>query len=141
VTASYEIRWEDKGPDSNAQITLSARGPSGSQFEIKSGISEDDEENKFQWNMSQDPKIQKDTPYHIVGSISDESHPSVKDKSPGTIKIISPPVADFDYTVDKEHIRFTDKSTGAPTSWQWDFGDGDDSYERNPTHTYQKFGR
>jgi len=143
VTASYEIRWEDKDPDSNAQITLYAQGPSGSPFEIQAGISEDDEENKFQWNMSQDPNVQKDTPYHIVGEISDGYHPSVEDESPGTIKIISPPVADFDYTVDKEHktVRFTDNSTGAPTSWQWDFGDGYDSYERNPTHTYQKFGR
>jgi PKD repeat protein len=33
-------------------------------------------------------------------------------------------------------ILFTDESTGAPTSWSWDFGDGGTSTEQNPTYTY-----
>jgi parallel beta-helix repeat protein len=33
-------------------------------------------------------------------------------------------------------IKFTDTSTGNPTSWYWDFGDGSTSTEKNPTHTY-----
>lgn len=33
-------------------------------------------------------------------------------------------------------IAFTDTSTGMPTSWSWDFGDGATSVERNPIHTY-----
>ena len=37
-------------------------------------------------------------------------------------------------------VAFTDKSTGVPTSWNWNFGDGTSSTEKNPTHTYSKPG-
>jgi formylglycine-generating enzyme required for sulfatase activity/PKD repeat protein len=33
-------------------------------------------------------------------------------------------------------VAFTDQSTGDITSWLWDFGDGDESVERSPGHTY-----
>lgn len=33
-------------------------------------------------------------------------------------------------------INFTDLSSGNPTSWFWDFGDGNFSFEQNPTHNY-----
>ena len=38
------------------------------------------------------------------------------------------------------NVKFTDKSTGAPTSWFWDFGDGTNSTEQNPEHTYSTEG-
>nr|WP_172635214.1 disaggregatase related repeat-containing protein [Methanomethylovorans hollandica] len=37
-------------------------------------------------------------------------------------------------------VKFTDTSTGSPTSWLWDFGDGNTSTEQNPTYTYYKSG-
>lgn len=33
-------------------------------------------------------------------------------------------------------VQFTDTSAGAPRSWQWTFGDGASSTDRNPTHAY-----
>ncbi len=33
-------------------------------------------------------------------------------------------------------VQFFDDSTGTPTAWLWDFGDGATSTEQNPTHTY-----
>jgi PKD repeat protein len=33
-------------------------------------------------------------------------------------------------------VQFTDTSTGSPTSWSWDFGDGGASTAQNPTHTF-----
>lgn len=37
-------------------------------------------------------------------------------------------------------VAFTDASTGQPTSWAWDFGNGQTSTEQNPTVTYPAAG-
>ncbi|HEY3362845.1 MAG TPA: PKD domain-containing protein [Methanosarcina sp.] len=37
-------------------------------------------------------------------------------------------------------VQFTDKSTGVPTSWKWNFGDGNTSTEQNPVHIYSAAG-
>ncbi len=57
-----------------------------------------------------------------------------------------PPVARF--TIDpttgintSTDVEFTDTSTGAPTSWHWDFGDGKSPSElQNPTHRFTSTG-
>ncbi len=42
------------------------------------------------------------------------------------------------------HVQFTDQSTTGPgttnNSWFWDFGDGTQSNQQNPTHTYTESG-
>jgi PKD repeat protein len=38
-------------------------------------------------------------------------------------------------------VRFTDLSDGSPSSWFWEFGDGDTSTAKNPTHIYTQSGR
>jgi PKD repeat protein len=37
-------------------------------------------------------------------------------------------------------VTFSDLSTGSPTNWSWDFGDGGTSNEQNPIHTYNTYG-
>jgi PKD repeat protein len=37
-------------------------------------------------------------------------------------------------------VQFTDRSTGNPTMWSWDFGDGGTDSVANPVHTYAKAG-
>ncbi|MEO1449240.1 MAG: PKD domain-containing protein, partial [Bacteroidota bacterium] len=37
-------------------------------------------------------------------------------------------------------VTFNDQSSGNPTSWYWDFGDGNTSTDQNPTHTYLSLG-
>ncbi len=39
------------------------------------------------------------------------------------------------------NVRFTDRSTGSPILWDWDFGDGNSSSEQNPGHTFTTAGR
>jgi hypothetical protein len=54
------------------------------------------------------------------------------------------PTASFSFTPAHprpgDEVRFSDESTGEPTSWQWDFGDGQTSQQQNPSHTYTTSG-
>jgi PKD repeat protein len=46
------------------------------------------------------------------------------------------PTAAFTNTANSLAVSFTDGTLGAPTSWFWDFGDGNTATTQNPTHTY-----
>jgi PKD repeat protein len=57
------------------------------------------------------------------------------------VGIQRPPRASFTFQRAGLVVTFTDTSTGGPTSWQWDFGDGTPtSNQRNPIHTYSGAG-
>lgn len=60
------------------------------------------------------------------------------------IYLTPPSVADFNYTPlnpkINDTIRFYDKSTDNIVYRQWDFGDGNISNEKNPSHLYKKRG-
>lgn len=50
------------------------------------------------------------------------------------------PVASFGYVSSGLGVIFGDQSTGSPTSWSWDFGDGATSTAQNPGHVYAAAG-
>jgi len=62
----------------------------------------------------------------------------------GFIRVYAAPAANFtsDVTAGKSplSVTFTDQSTGFPTSWLWEFGDGITSTAQNPTHTFSTTG-
>ncbi|MDD4150231.1 MAG: PKD domain-containing protein, partial [Bacteroidales bacterium] len=57
-----------------------------------------------------------------------------------------PHVPEADFTADiteaceQLEVQFTDQSLHNPTSWYWDFGDGESSIEQNPIHLYSAQG-
>ncbi len=61
----------------------------------------------------------------------------------GIIPHSAAPLADFSASAAVSctgSVNFTDNSTGVPTSWSWDFGDGQTSSQQNPSHTYANNG-
>ncbi|MBN1431742.1 MAG: PKD domain-containing protein [Methanomicrobiaceae archaeon] len=78
-----------------------------------------------------------------VSNAAGSSQKTVED----LILVISPPPPDAEFSgtpVDGSRpltVSFTDLSTGTPTSWLWDFGDGGTSTDQNPNHVYTVRGR
>jgi len=60
------------------------------------------------------------------------------------VQILSKPIANFSSNSPQcigTPIQFTDLSTGNPTAWQWDFGDGiGTSTAQNPSYSYSQAG-
>uniref|UniRef100_UPI000AF80FF0 NosD domain-containing protein n=1 Tax=Methanosarcina horonobensis TaxID=418008 RepID=UPI000AF80FF0 len=86
-----------------------------------------------------------DTPYVLPDNLGADNYPLMQPfenyfggsgpVAPVAAFAASPISGDVPLTV-----SFTDESTGSPTSWFWDFGDGANSTEQNPSHTYASAG-
>ena len=50
------------------------------------------------------------------------------------------PIAYFGFSKDGSTIKFINNSLNSPTLFEWDFGDGNKSTEKNPIHTYIELG-
>lgn len=81
------------------------------------------------------------TPYLFSGVISSPSvlEPYISNTD-YLFQVSGIPVASFSFAPGipavGQPIAFQDTSTGGPTSWTWDFGDGTTSMDQNPSHAY-----
>jgi len=110
---------------------------------------------RFQWSFGDGDTSIENNPEHIYSAPGTYTvtltvwNTSTLYSTSGTITItvIDPallPAAEFSADVTSGEapvtVTFTDASTGAPTSWFWDFGDGTTSTSQNPSHTYSPPG-
>ncbi|MEM1449260.1 MAG: PKD domain-containing protein [Planctomycetota bacterium] len=56
------------------------------------------------------------------------------------IDVLPPSGANFTFSDQGLRVDFMDQSSGNPSSWSWDFGDGGTSMQQNPQHTYADNG-
>lgn len=93
----------------------------------------------FEWNTTDEEVGQ-----HSIKAIAiDNIGASASDEISITLNGI-PPIAEFEViqpTIGQgKSITFTNQSLNDPTSYKWDFGDGNSSILKNPTHTYTSVG-
>jgi PKD repeat protein len=93
----------------------------------------------YSWLIPNSPSIQ------CLVKISDALNLDIFDKSDAVYTIIHPaPTANFEASpligLRPLTVNFTDLSTGDINTWQWKFGDGSESNQRNPEYVYNKSG-
>ncbi|MDI9634062.1 MAG: PKD domain-containing protein [Methanolinea sp.] len=100
------------------------------------------------WNFGDGSISTQQNPYHLytkpgtynVTLAVRNSAGSNSVTKTGYITVRALPVADFSANRTSGAaplvVKFTDQSTGGPTAWTWTFGDGSESTEQNPVHTY-----
>lgn len=104
--------------------------------------------NKFRWDFGDKGSSQEKDPNHIY---KDEDTYEVKldvfdgkVTATGTVRILKNFTGKPDFLWDyagPNAVQFTGQSSEEPQSWEWDFGDGSTSRERNPIHTYKYPGK
>ncbi|MFC2084591.1 Ser-Thr-rich GPI-anchored membrane family protein [Bacteroidota bacterium] len=94
----------------------------------------------FTWVIPEDVTSGQDYRIKITSTI-DESVYAFSNQ----FRIVVPPVADFEasptFGIRPLEVQFYDLSTGDITGWTWDFGDGNQSSNQNPVHTYLNPGQ
>lgn len=102
----------------------------------------------WEWDFGDGDGINRQNPGHTY-AVAGTYTVSLTVTSPGgqstkrkfvTVEAGEPLLADFSYTANGRNVIFSDTSVGTPVSWEWDFGDGTGSTQRNPRHTYRQTG-
>jgi len=106
----------------------------------------------WSWNFGDGETSAEQSPVHTyeengvytVSLAAANANGEDKETKIAYITVRKGPVADFvvDERIGKAPfiVKFQDTSKGAPTKWFWEFGDGSESNEQNPTHIYLREG-
>jgi len=107
------------------------------------------------WDFGDDTNATEQNPVHIYTSAGKYTVSLTTSNAGGsstktrigyiTVKGTPPPTANFygkpTYGKAPLTVKFTDTSTGSPTGWFWDFGDGSDDTVQHPVHSYASAGK
>ncbi|HWQ47583.1 MAG TPA: PKD domain-containing protein [Methanosarcina sp.] len=108
---------------------------------------------KWKWNFGDGTTSTVQNPTHKYSKVGSYTVKLTATNAEGSntatkteyIKVVTKPVAAFSAkpTSGKAPltVAFTDKSTGIPTKWKWNFGDGKTSTVQNPKHQYLQEGK
>lgn len=132
------------------RISWDANVPTGTSVRVRVRSSED-QESWSSWEGAGNGLDLGSTPagryLEIQASLhvtSGEDLPKLKELTVAPAEIVEAPVAAFSWSpttpAPGQAVAFSDESTGAPTSWSWDFGDGGTSDAQNPSHSFTDAG-
>jgi PKD repeat protein len=96
------------------------------------------------WKAVWDARAAAPGPYAIAATATNIAAEIATDSVNVTLATSGGPLAAF-FAFDWSNCtlltcEFLDASSGGPTSWLWNFGDGNTSTQQNPTHTYSTWG-
>src|SRR5690606_10307152 len=80
--------------------------------------------------------------FNVTLTVANEAGPATVSKDVvTTAPVPNAPTSAFTFAAQDLTVQFTDMSTGDGISaWRWEFGDGSESTDRNPSHTYAEAG-
>ena len=133
-----EFTWDPKNPVEGEQVVLtdlSTGGPDAWSWDFGDGSSSD----------LQDPTHIWETPGQYPVTLTIWRGQDFSTQVTHTIVIGDQTMnAEFSWEpmdpVVGEEVLFSDLSTGMPDQWYWNFGDGFDSEEQNPSHVFEASG-
>ncbi|AKJ39676.1 DUF3344 domain-containing protein [Methanosarcina barkeri] len=148
ITAEYKT-------SSNKPVAAFSASPTSGKVPLKVTFTDKSTgtPTKWKWNFGDGKTSAKQNPVHkyykagkytVTLTVSNAAGINKVTKSK-YITVTAKPVAAFSAssTSGKAPLKvtFTDKSTGTPTKWKWNFGDGKTSAKQNPVHKYYKAGK
>jgi PKD repeat protein len=127
-------------------VTWSGSEPEGTSTTVRVRSS-DDEVVWSSWENAVNARALSATPvgrYLMVEAVlhgtDGGNEPTIEELSIMPRAAVDPPGAAFTWQPTSpsagEPVSFVDTSIGTPTAWAWSFGDGGDSTEADPSHTY-----
>ena len=132
VNGTVTLRWMDNATNETGESIYVA--PQGGSYQRVAGVAAGTTSTQLTGGSAGTY-----TAYVVSVNSAGSSNPS--NVAQFTIAAATQPVAAaFTYSpaspTTQQNVTFVDQSTGSPTGWQWNFGDGSTSVQRNPVKLY-----
>lgn len=141
VTASFQLSIVEAGSAPKASFSSQTNGLEAIFTDSSTG-----DPTSWSWDFGDGATSTLQNPTHTYGSTGTFTVTLTAANDAGSstasnfVQVSSSVSAKFSVTTSGLQANFTDQSTGSPTSWTWDFGDGESSTDQNPVHTYDEAG-